>query len=351
MAKQVVSELVAKMPEKLRVTFVIYGHDRELKCEAVQVCRPLSALDAAGRSELASSIAGLRPVGGTPIALALEVAGKELAKNDAPCGLVLLTDGKETCGGNPAEVARALVGKVRLSYGVNVIGFDVQDNERDSLASIAEAGKGKYYNAQTAAELVEIVKSLQKELEIVARPAPTGRKVLLGAARFVQVTSPAIELPALESFYLARAGVDRMALRADHVAKIEKYGEILRIPPSVKIDKFDIWWVPQQGRAIRMSKDLHVDETTLTIKPEDHLGLVRVTGKNLPAAGNVLLTPVGTASFAIRAQATQTASGFGKDMVVAPGDYDLWIEPADGARAERVAERLKVEAGKATLVE
>ncbi len=350
-AKRVLSELIAKMPEKLRVTFVIYGHDRDLNCQAVQVCRPLSALDAAGRSELASSIAGLRPVGGTPIALALEVAGKELAKNDAPCGLVLLTDGKETCGGNPAEVAKTLAGKLRLSYGVNVIGFDVQDDERNALAGIAHAGKGKYYNAQTASELVEIVKGLQKELQVVARPAPTGRKVLLGAARFVQIDPPAIELPALESIYLAGAGVDRMALRADHVARIDKYGQTLRIPPSVKVEKFDLWWVPQQGRAVRMTRDLTVDETTLIVKPEEHLGLVRVTGKGLPAASVVLLTPVGTASFATRAAATQTSPGFGKDMVVAPGDYDLWIEPVDGGKSERVAERIKVEAGKATVVE
>jgi Mg-chelatase subunit ChlD len=350
-AKQVVTELVAKMPEKLRVTFVIYGHDRDLNCQAVQVCRPLSALDAAGKSELASSIAGLRPIGGTPIALALEVAGKELAKNDAPCGLVLLTDGKETCGGNPAEVARTLAGNLRLSYGVNVIGFDVQDDERNGLAGIADAGKGKYYNAQTAAELVEIVKGLQKELQVVARPAPTGRKVLLGAARFVQINPPAIELPALESLYLAGSGVDRMALRADHVARIDQYGKSLRIPPSVKVEKFDLWWVPQQGRAVRISKDLAVDETTLIIKPEEHLGLVRVTGKGLPAASVILLTPVGTANFATRAAATQTSAGYGKDMVVPPGDYDLWIEPSDGGKSERVAERLKVEAGKATVVE
>jgi hypothetical protein len=339
------------MPEKLRVTFVIYGHDRDLNCQAVQVTRGLSELDSAGKLELASAIAGLRPVGGTPIALALDVAGKELARNDAPCGLVLLTDGKETCGGNPAEVAATLASKLRLNYGVNVIGFDVQNDERASLEEIARAGKGKYYNAQTAAELVEIVKGLQKELDVVARPAPMGRKVLLGAARFVQINPSAIELPAIESIYLTRAGLDRMALRADHIARIDKYGQSLRIPPSVKVEKFDVWWVPEKGRAVRMKKDLVLEEASAIIKPEAELGLVRVSGKSLPAASVVLLTPVGTASFATRAQAIQSASGFGKDMVVPPGDYDLWIEPADGGRSERVAEGLKVEAGKATVVE
>jgi hypothetical protein len=78
---------------------------------------------------------------------------------------------------------------------------------------------------------------------------------------------------------------------------------------------------------------------------------VRATGKGLPAANVLLLTPVGTADFAIRAEAAQSAPGYGHDMVVAPGQYDLWIEPADGGKSERLAEQVEVTAGKVTLVE
>jgi hypothetical protein len=42
---------------------------------------------------------------------------------------------------------------------------------------------------------------------------------------------------------------------------------------------------------------------------------------------------------------------YGKEMIVSPGDYDLWIEPSDGTRSERLAERLTVEARKATVVD
>ena len=57
-AKHVVTELVAKMPEKLRVTFVIYGYDRDLNCQAVQVARPMGPLDASGKSDLTALISG-----------------------------------------------------------------------------------------------------------------------------------------------------------------------------------------------------------------------------------------------------------------------------------------------------
>ena len=60
-AKRVVSELISKMPDTLRVTFLIYGYDQGLNCQAVQVSRSLSPLDSTGKSDLISLIGGLRP--------------------------------------------------------------------------------------------------------------------------------------------------------------------------------------------------------------------------------------------------------------------------------------------------
>ena len=265
---------------------------------------------------------------------------------------MLLTDGKETCGGNPTDVASTLAGKLNLSYGINVIGFDVQDDERESLAQIARAGKGKYYNAQSAAELIEVVRGLQKELEIVAQPAPTANKIHVGTARTIKIQPPAVQLPEMGSIFLTRSGVDRLAIQVDNVARIAKYAQSLRIPATVKLDRFDLWWVPEQGgRAVKMVKELILEDAAVSLKPDEYLGLVRLTGKNLPAASVILVTPVGTPSFATRAEAVQSTSSYGKDLVVAPGQYDVWIEPSDGSKSEKVAEKVDVSAGKASVID
>ena len=165
-AKRVVTELVQKIPEGLNLAFLIYGHDKDLKCQAVKVARPMSVLDAGGRAELVRIIAGLQPEGATPIALALRAAGAELARGDAPGGLVLISDGKETCGGNPAAEAATLAANPKLTFGVNVIGFDVRPEERAVLEEIARAGKkGKYYHAATAAEFREVVQAIHQKVE------------------------------------------------------------------------------------------------------------------------------------------------------------------------------------------
>jgi len=172
-AKKVVTDLMEKIPDGLRLTFIVYGQDKKLECQSVKVMRELSTIDAAGKSALAAAIASLEPAGATPIALALQTAGKELAKNDAYCGLALITDGKETCHGDPTAEAAALAKNLKLTFGVNVIGFDVNPDERQSLEAVAKAGHGKYYNAQSAAEFDQAVETLHGELmQVAASPIP-----------------------------------------------------------------------------------------------------------------------------------------------------------------------------------
>src|SRR5262249_47454081 len=115
-AKKVVSDLIDKIPSGRRLTFIIYGHNVEEKGQAVKVVRPLSELDDAGKADLKRAIAVLRPAGHTPIALALQVAGKELTKNDANCGVILITDGMETCHGNPNAEAAKLAANPKLTF-------------------------------------------------------------------------------------------------------------------------------------------------------------------------------------------------------------------------------------------
>jgi len=38
-------------------------------------------------------------------------------------------------------------------------------------------------------------------------------------------------------------------------------------------------------------------------------------------------------------------------QVVAPGEYDIWVEPANGGGPEKVAEKIEVIAGRVTLVD
>jgi hypothetical protein len=163
-ARASVSELIQKLPADLNVAFIIYGRRKENPCSAVEVVRPMGPLGEDGRKALLEKVRELNGVGATPIALALRTAGKELAKSGAPCGLVLISDGKESCKGNPSAEAAALAKNLPISFGVNVIGFDVKEDERAALEEIAQSGKGKYYSATTSNELAEALLKLQERV-------------------------------------------------------------------------------------------------------------------------------------------------------------------------------------------
>lgn len=246
-AKQAVTDLLQDIPNGRRVAFIVYGHDVKRACEAVDVIRPLSEFDDVGRDHLKQYVSKLQPAGGTPIAKSLEAAGEVLAKAKGLSKIVLVTDGLETCKGNPVAVAEKLAKD--LNTQVEVIGFGLKPEENKAVAEIARAGRGKFYGSQTMAEL-------KRDLTVAAtrkEPPPAVE------------TAPVVNgLPAAKKVYLTKPGEDHQLVRLFHIQSADKYGQ---------------------------------------------------------------------------------------DMVVAPGKYMLFIDPAEGGRPEAIAEDIEVEAGKVIVVE
>jgi hypothetical protein len=339
-AKRVVTDLIQKIPDGLNLSFIIYGHDRNLRCKAVKVVRPMKALDAAGKNELARVIGRLQPVGATPIALALETAGAELARNNAPSGLVLISDGKETCNGDPTATAAKLAANPNLTFGVNVIGFDVQDDERAALEEIAKAGKGQYYNAENATEFREVVQAVNTRIDVAAKPAAEPKTGL--ARRAIRLLEPSkLDLPRMKQLHLLPGdcgGDIRFTLTA-----ITSYGQSLRLPSE---EKYNLVWEPVQGEGwpVLMVRGLVVKERKqVDVHPEDYVGIIRVGGKDLPKPKGIFAIP---SNYGTDARfATQTSAAYGKSMVVPAGTYNITFAPADGGPGAWIEKNVTIKPG------
>jgi hypothetical protein len=83
----------------------------------------------------------------TPIAASLAATADDMAGASGPRVVVLVTDGEETCGGDPAaEIARLRAAGVQVT--VNIVGFAVDDSAiAATLAGWAQAGGGRYLPA------------------------------------------------------------------------------------------------------------------------------------------------------------------------------------------------------------
>lgn len=64
-----------------------------------------------------------------------------------------MTDGEETCGGDPIKTAKELR---KHHIKVNVIGFDFKEGFNGQLHAIAGAGGGKYYEAHSQKDMNRI---------------------------------------------------------------------------------------------------------------------------------------------------------------------------------------------------
>jgi len=165
-AKKCVTDLIDKLPNDLNVGLVIYGTNKKRGCEDIDVAQPLGPINKAG---LKAKITGFNATGMTPIAASLTKAGEELKKAKGGSAIVLVTDGAESCHGDPAAVAAKLAAEFGVKFGINVIGFGIEPKEKAELADIAAKGHGKLLTVENANELAD---ALQKVVAVKAAPTP-----------------------------------------------------------------------------------------------------------------------------------------------------------------------------------
>ena len=77
--------------------------------------------------------------------------------------VVLLSDGGDTCGGDPLSVVESQR-ETGLTLPIYVVGLNVDGGENDGLTAIADASDGRYYDASSAAELDQALSDVNRLL-------------------------------------------------------------------------------------------------------------------------------------------------------------------------------------------
>ena len=89
----------------------------------------------------------------TPIAATLARVAGDLGQTKGPKILVLVTDGQESCKGDPEQAIRDLIA-TGLDVRVNIVGFAIDDADlKAQLEHWAEVGHGQAFDAQGSSEL------------------------------------------------------------------------------------------------------------------------------------------------------------------------------------------------------
>jgi hypothetical protein len=154
-AKAAVEEIVGKLPPDVRISLRAYGHQSPTSkhdCKDTELMVGFDGL-AANKAAILAKSRSIKAQGYTPITYVIKLAAEEVGKEDAkPRVVILVSDGKETCEGDPCATAKALA-DADASLVVHTIGFAVDTAAKYQLQCIARVARGKYYDADSAGNL------------------------------------------------------------------------------------------------------------------------------------------------------------------------------------------------------
>jgi uncharacterized protein YegL len=156
----------------VNLSIVVYGHkgsnnesDKQLSCREIEEIYTIGQVNAQVAKERINSFS---PTGWTPIAGAFEKAEDILStyadESRHNNSILLVSDGTETCDGDPVAVAKRL-NESGLNVTANVIGFDVAGEDERRLQAIAQNGGGEYYSVKNAQQLEDAMNQHRSYME------------------------------------------------------------------------------------------------------------------------------------------------------------------------------------------
>lgn len=194
-----------------------------------QLVVPIAPFDSEQRAQMKRWLDSARPRGKTPLVYSLLEANRDFSKDqNLKKTIVLISDGKETCGGRIEDVAEAFK-KSDIDVVIHVVGFDVEKDEEavKQLLQIATQNGGKFFKAGNPEELTTALRAavnVRYEVidsttdKVIANGIVDGEPVELEQGKYrVRLTDSsnepvAVELPAaiLSTLVLDESGKIRL---------------------------------------------------------------------------------------------------------------------------------------------
>jgi hypothetical protein len=152
LARTALTRLVGEIvPASTPFAMRVFGHREAGSCRT-DLEIPLAPLASAAAASRIGGIQALN-LSKTPIGASLALVPEDLAGARGPIVVVLVTDGEETCEGDPAAAIQALRDS-GIDVRVNIVGFAIDEQQlRETFQEWSRLGNGRYVEANNGAEL------------------------------------------------------------------------------------------------------------------------------------------------------------------------------------------------------
>ncbi|HEY9734294.1 MAG TPA: VWA domain-containing protein [Drouetiella sp.] len=157
-AKEVLQNALSRIPNSVNIGLRVFGQNysnlAQIDCQQTALLVPIGQHN---RGAIIKSIRQIEPYGMTPIMYALRLAAEDDFRGVVgPKTVILITDGADTCGGDPCAYLNLLRARgIRMK--VDVVGVDLAREKaaREQLKCITAISLGKYYEANSSAQLID----------------------------------------------------------------------------------------------------------------------------------------------------------------------------------------------------
>ncbi len=164
-AKEVMADLIDKIPNDFQTGLTVYGHRRKGDCKDIEIVMPVGPHNP---SAMKAKVLAISPKGKTPLSAAVKMAAKTLRYTEQRSTVVLVSDGLETCDIDPCELAAELA-MSGMDFTVHVIGFAISKEDQARLRCLADKTGGLFLAAENAGSLRD---ALFTTIEKIKEPPP-----------------------------------------------------------------------------------------------------------------------------------------------------------------------------------
>lgn len=224
LAREATTAFVDGLPADVEASLLVFGQQgdnsergKAQSCSGVDVLAPPSR----DRAALTAAIGRVRAVGWTPLAAGLQRAQAQLEASSVPGEQVIyvVSDGLETCGGDPVAAARTInTGNTRAI--VNIVGFGLPGGEAAALQAVARAGGGRFVNvsddAQYQRTMAAIRESNRQLTNTLSASAATTKNALASSAAITRAQLCTSSMTTRETLEIG-ADMTRRDLRGEAV--------------------------------------------------------------------------------------------------------------------------------------
>nr|WP_082276834.1 vWA domain-containing protein [Leptospira interrogans] len=156
LAKKHVSHYISTLPQETEIGFLAYGN-RLPGCSSSRLYQPL---EMGNHDTFKNRLFSLTPSGATPLAESIRIAGTLISQRKKETEIILVTDGIESCYGDPKKELQALKQK-GIPFQFHVLGLGLKSHEELQMKILTEEGNGKYFSIEDDSSFYTALDSLR----------------------------------------------------------------------------------------------------------------------------------------------------------------------------------------------